>query len=138
MTPRSSWGALLLALCAPAFAASSNDCLSDAQRSELFSRQVEASAIAAMEVGPRVRGLREARANVDKTREAWATCEAGKPSNAGADTCAAERAAFQAATDALPGVESSHASVMQELRAKTAERVKSIRDEYPRCGDAAR
>lgn len=123
-------------LCATATAAAAGfdlECLDSGQRSQFFTRQAEETAVAAIEVGPRLRLLRETRAAIDDTREAWAACEAGRPAGAPAQGCARERAAFDAANEALPAAEAIHSQAMTELRERTLQRVKAVREQFPAC-----
>lgn len=108
-------------------------CLTAEQRGEFFTRQAEVTAIAAIEVGPRLRLLRETRAAIDRTREAWASCEAARASGASADTCSSERAAFDEASNALPTAEEIHKQAMGELRERTLQRLKELRERFPAC-----
>ena len=110
------------------------ECLSAEQRGQFFTRQAEVTAIAAIEVGPRLRLLRETRAAIDRTREAWASCEAARSSGASPDTCSSERAAFDEATNALPTAEEIHRQAMDELRERTLQRLKELRGRFPACG----
>jgi hypothetical protein len=129
--------AILAAASTPVLGAGLGDeCLSAEQRNQLFLRQGEAAAIAAIEVGPRLRLLREARTFADQSRETWATCEAGRPGSAA--TCESERATFHAATEALAAAEAIHREALDDLKAKAAERLKAVRREFPSCGGADR
>ena len=128
--------ALLPALALPSLVAAAGldlECLSEDQRGQFFVRQAEVTAIAAMEVGPRLRLLRETRVAIDKTREAWASCEASRPSGANAQTCSREKAAFDEATGALPVAEQIHKQAMDELRERTLQRLKEVRERFPPC-----
>ena len=130
---------LLALLALPSMAGAAGldlECLTADQRSEFLVRQGEVTAIAAIEVGPRLRLLRETRAAVDATREAWASCEANRPSGANAEGCSRERAAFDEATGALPVAEQIHKEAMEELREKTLERLKEVRGRFPPCRPA--
>ena len=113
------------------------ECLSEDQRSQFFVRQAEVTAIAAIEVGPRLRLLRETRIAIDKTREAWAGCEASRPSGTKAEGCSREKAAFDEATGALPVAEQIHEQAMDELRERTQQRLKEVRGHFPPCRPTA-
>jgi hypothetical protein len=129
--------AMLAAVSVPALGAALDDeCLSAEQRNQLFMRQGEAAAIAAIEVGPRLRLLREARNFADQARETWATCEAGRPASAA--TCDSEQASFHAATEALAAAEAIHREALDDLKVKAADRLKAVRREFPSCRGADR
>ena len=113
------------------------ECLSEDQRSQFFVRQAEVTAIAAIEVGPRLRLLRETRIAIDKTREAWAACEASRPSGTNAEGCSREKAAFDEATGALPVAEQIHEQAMDELHERTQQRLKEVRGHFPPCRPTA-
>lgn len=131
--------AALLALALPTLVAAAGldlECLSPGQRSEFLARQGEAAAVAAIEVGPRLRLLRETRAEIDRTREAWASCEASRPSGANAEGCSREKAAFDEANGALTTAEQIHTQAMEELRERTLQRLREVRARFPACGPA--
>jgi hypothetical protein len=116
---------------------SNNECLTEAQRSALFSRQLEAVGTPAIELGSRLRAVREATATHDKSRKALALCEVERsPSNP--EACAREQTSHQAAFDALAAATAEHARAREELKQKAAEVFRAVRAEFPSCGNIDR